>query len=197
MLIQAGWANDVQYLSVNYRSGPQIIALASQIAQNPELYTDYERNPQAAMRAAQGAADAHVAWTVLARGEERPMTYLPPIIRASLQKPFQTRALLVRNNWMKRDLESVLESMPGSRDKFEISTIHSAKGKEWDHVILTGLARGKFPSRANFWQTLSENVRSESRVLYVAVTRAKHCLEVFEADGGAFYPAIYNRRLDL
>lgn len=55
-----------------------------------------------------------------------------------------------------------------------LSTIHSAKGLEWDAVFLIGLVDGVLPS--SFALNDAENIEEESRLLYVAVTRAKDAL---------------------
>nr|MBP7056783.1 ATP-dependent helicase [Candidatus Omnitrophota bacterium] len=52
-----------------------------------------------------------------------------------------------------------------------LSTIHSAKGLEWDTVFLIGLVDGVLPSA--FALNDAESIEEESRLLYVAVTRAK------------------------
>ena len=54
-----------------------------------------------------------------------------------------------------------------------LSTVHSAKGLEWEHVFVINLAEGKFPS--SMAQT-PEEIEEERRLLYVAATRAKHNL---------------------
>jgi len=51
-----------------------------------------------------------------------------------------------------------------------LSTIHSAKGLEWDHVYIIGMHQKYFP---DFRET---DVEKERRLFYVAVTRAKKCL---------------------
>jgi superfamily I DNA/RNA helicase len=57
-----------------------------------------------------------------------------------------------------------------------LSTIHSAKGREADHVIIhPGLTQKTLVDMEN-------NPDSEARVWYVAVTRAKHTLEILEGD---------------
>ncbi len=60
------------------------------------------------------------------------------------------------------------------RDKLVLSTIHQAKGLEWDVVHLIRLLNGSFPhSRA----LLEPNgIEEERRLFYVAVTRAKKAL---------------------
>lgn len=51
-----------------------------------------------------------------------------------------------------------------------LSTVHSAKGLEWDTVFVINLADGKFPSSQ---AVLSEELEEERRLLYVAATRAR------------------------
>lgn len=52
-----------------------------------------------------------------------------------------------------------------------LSTIHSAKGLEWDTVFVIGLAEGRFPHQNT--TTPGEQWEEERRLLYVAATRAK------------------------
>ncbi len=55
-----------------------------------------------------------------------------------------------------------------------LSTIHSAKGLEWNTVFIIWLVDGRFPSYHNLHD--GEEVEEERRLLYVAVTRAKEHL---------------------
>lgn len=79
-----------------------------------------------------------------------------------------------------------------------LSTVHSSKGLEWDHVFIINLAEGKFPS--SMAQTVEE-IEEERRLLYVAATRAKKHLylvyprEVAQA-GRLGEPAMISRFLD-
>lgn len=58
-----------------------------------------------------------------------------------------------------------------------ISTIHSAKGREWKHVIVLNAVDGFIPSaRANTADAREE----ERRLLHVAMSRAKNTLEIVE-----------------
>ncbi len=54
-----------------------------------------------------------------------------------------------------------------------LTTIHSAKGLEWDRVWVVGAGDGQIPH-----PRCSENVAEERRLLYVAVTRARKELTV-------------------
>jgi len=61
-------------------------------------------------------------------------------------------------------------------DVLVLSTVHSAKGKEWDAVFLVWAADGWFPtSRA---LNDAEGLEEERRLMYVALTRARHHLAV-------------------
>lgn len=56
-------------------------------------------------------------------------------------------------------------------DCLTISTIHSAKGLEWDSVFIIGAVDGRFPSAYSF--NSFEEMEEELRLMYVATTRAK------------------------
>ena len=55
-----------------------------------------------------------------------------------------------------------------------LSTIHSAKGLEWNTVFVTHLLDGLLPSSSSLYKI--ENVEEERRLFYVACTRAKENL---------------------
>lgn len=59
-------------------------------------------------------------------------------------------------------------------DYLTLSTVHSAKGKEWDAVFVIALNEGHFPSRRGGERDLPE----ERRLFYVAVTRAGRYLHL-------------------
>jgi DNA helicase-2/ATP-dependent DNA helicase PcrA len=54
-----------------------------------------------------------------------------------------------------------------------LSSLHSAKGLEWDAVFLVGLADGTLPTQH---ARSAEALEEERRLLYVGVTRARHTL---------------------
>jgi DNA helicase II / ATP-dependent DNA helicase PcrA len=72
--------------------------------------------------------------------------------------------------------ESVEDLLPeGKEDEFlTLSTIHSAKGLEWNTVFVMYLVDGRFPA-AIATDTL-ESIEEERRLFYVACTRAKQRL---------------------
>lgn len=62
-------------------------------------------------------------------------------------------------------------------DWLVISTVHSAKGLEWDVVHLLNAADGNFPS--DMALTSKEGLEEERRLFYVAVTRPRRHLHVY------------------
>ena len=54
-----------------------------------------------------------------------------------------------------------------------LSTIHSAKGKEWQSVHILAVNEGAIPLQS------SQNIEEERRLLYVAITRAKKQLKLY------------------
>ncbi|MBV9345727.1 MAG: ATP-dependent helicase, partial [Gammaproteobacteria bacterium] len=61
-------------------------------------------------------------------------------------------------------------------DYLVLSTIHSAKGMEWDTVYVLNVVDGSFPSE--FAAGKAELLEEERRLLYVALTRAQNELHV-------------------
>jgi len=61
-------------------------------------------------------------------------------------------------------------------DYLILSTIHSAKGQEWDSVFVLNVADGNFPSE--FAAGKPDMIEEERRLLYVAMTRAKQELHL-------------------
>jgi DNA helicase-2/ATP-dependent DNA helicase PcrA len=61
-------------------------------------------------------------------------------------------------------------------DYLVLSTVHSAKGQEWEAVHILNVADGNFPSE--FSTGRADLVEEERRLLYVAMTRAKSELHV-------------------
>ena len=61
-------------------------------------------------------------------------------------------------------------------DYLILSTVHSAKGQEWDAVYILNVADGNFPSE--FSTGRADQIEEERRLLYVAMTRAKNDLHL-------------------
>ena len=61
-------------------------------------------------------------------------------------------------------------------ERVVLSTIHSAKGLEWDAVILLDLVEERFPSRHAMVR--EDDFEEERRLMYVACTRARESLDL-------------------
>ena len=61
-------------------------------------------------------------------------------------------------------------------DYLVLSTVHSAKGQEWDSVYVLNVSDGSFPSE--FSTGRAELIEEERRLLYVAMTRAQRDLHL-------------------
>ena len=76
------------------------------------------------------------------------------------------------------DATSDLAGKPNlDEDYLVLSTIHSAKGMEWDTVYLLNVVDGSFPSE--FATRKPELIEEERRLLYVAMTRARNELMLY------------------
>jgi len=78
------------------------------------------------------------------------------------------------------DPPSVTSDQAGAASKDDdyvvLSTIHSAKGQEWDNVYVLNVSDGNFPSE--FSTGRPELIEEERRLLYVAMTRARNELHL-------------------
>ncbi len=87
---------------------------------------------------------------------------------------------------------------PGTREEREeavvLSTIHSAKGLEWNVVIILDLVEERFPSRHALYRP--DDFEEERRLMYVACTRARDDLvlcvpsTIYNRGEGAHSPAM-------
>ena len=94
-----------------------------------------------------------------------------------------------------KDIKEKLKDANKSSSNISISTIHSAKGLEYDHVFLLDLVDGEFPQK-NILNAMDNSLlEEERRLFYVAMTRAKKTLTLFtiktrnekEVDTSIFY----------
>ena len=131
--------------------------------------------------------------------------YLPVLARRHPNEPYRQQDLAFFRIVVERyaDLASLLADLAldpettrqavntGAPDAGEglrpvaISTIHSAKGLEWDHVLLIGVDDRTLPSPWAVRRAARDGdegeLEEEKRLLYVAVTRARERLEVLHA----------------
>lgn len=74
--------------------------------------------------------------------------------------------------------------------KVVLSTVHQAKGLEWDVVFVIAVNPGDFPS---YFAVNEGNIDEEERVFYVAITRARDYLYLVRQKGGRSRPMMGNR----
>lgn len=91
------------------------------------------------------------------------------------------------DNW--HELFEVLleQEDPQNTDPSEsitISTVHKAKGLEWDHVHFLGFSKTKFPmeSKKDATDLTATDEEEERRLSYVAITRAKRYIHFYHAN---------------
>lgn len=94
--------------------------------------------------------------------------------------------------------EAIARPEDNGEERLVLSTIHQAKGLEWDVVFLMHVADNAFPSR----RALEDDggLEEERRLFYVAVTRARNRLFVsyplsFGYDGGFARPSLFLQEL--
>ena len=71
---------------------------------------------------------------------------------------------------------SEIEKSPRPDEYLTLSTIHSAKGLEWNAVFIIGAVEGRFPSVYSYNDP--DDMEEERRLMYVAATRAKNHLYI-------------------
>lgn len=74
-------------------------------------------------------------------------------------------------------LEDPTQKAEENTDLITLSTIHSAKGLEWDAVLIIDLVEDRFPSRHAVQK--ADEFEEERRLMYVACTRARKYLGLF------------------
>ena len=72
-------------------------------------------------------------------------------------------------------------------DKVNIMTLHSAKGLEFDTVILPGWEEGLFPHQRSLEESGEKGLEEERRLAYVGLTRAKNSLWITFAGSRRIY----------
>lgn len=74
-------------------------------------------------------------------------------------------------------LESPEEDENDNEGRVTLSTVHSAKGLEWNAVLIIDLVEDRFPSRHAL--SRPEDFEEERRLMYVACTRARKHLDLY------------------
>jgi DNA helicase-2/ATP-dependent DNA helicase PcrA len=111
---------------------------------------------------------------------------------AAIAERYRSTTSLLADMALEPPSDSVAGVLAGDGDDegmLTLSTIHSAKGLEWNTVFVLWAADGRFPSMYGVQD--DADIEEERRLMYVAVTRAKDRLYLT-------YPVeMYDRGLGL
>jgi DNA helicase-2/ATP-dependent DNA helicase PcrA len=174
----------------------------SPAARRDDLITRWPVAREAIPAGARATADGVVNALIAARAERRPgpraeglRDVLAPLVKARYADgPLRVQDLdqLVAAAHQARDArhfvaELVLDPPQSSADLAQpphldedylvLSTIHSAKGLEWDSVHVLAVYDGNFPACLS--AGTSEAIDEERRLLYVGMTRARRTLQLY------------------
>lgn len=177
----------------NAQSAPLLAALAARgiaaTVLGGKRFFDLPEVRQAVM-ALRGASVAPVETTFLAAVRDvlrsLGLTDDPPPAGGALRDAWEARAAVLRlaeeappDMTLRRFTDELLAR---GRDQHEpslrtvtLATLHAAKGLEWDHVHLVGLAEGLLPIS---YATGFEAIDEERRLTYVGITRAARTLSL-------------------
>ena len=93
-------------------------------------------------------------------------------------------------------LDQLIDEAADPEAPITLSTVHSAKGREFDSVWLINLVEGVFPAGPAVEENLVGNsalLEEEARMFYVAATRAKTCLTLCTTDRFCGYELLPSR----
>ncbi len=85
---------------------------------------------------------------------------------------------------LQEGFNNALANNTNNDEKIILSTVHQAKGLEWEAVFVINLASGQFPNDRALRE--SDGLEEERRLFYVAVTRAKKFLHLTYSLSGGF-----------
>lgn len=160
------------FLTDNFRSQKNIVTLGNRVIR---LSSDFIKKKLKANFSATAKSILYIG-SAAKSPENLWISYLKKNKHKSL-------TILVRTNYLKNILEKHLP------ENMQVMTIHAAKGLEFDNVLVFGVSQHVFPHR---WADFDEEVR----LLYVAVTRAKHSLQFLAWETpyaySSFLPFLHN-----
>jgi DNA helicase II / ATP-dependent DNA helicase PcrA len=181
------------------RSIPYLVRGGERFYERPEVrqaLLTLRTKARAMTGSEQGSAVEHMKEVLIALG----WTVQPPEGAGAIRERWESLAALLS---VAEDLEAEATDGPATPDGFQgrlslqdvsaeldrradaqhvpaaqgvtVSTLHSAKGLEWDAVALLGIHEGSLPF---VLATSPEQISEEQRLLYVGVTRARRLLRV-------------------
>ncbi len=178
-------------LETNYRSTPQVLDAANAlIGKGLRLRPTRAAGPAIEVEAAsdeQTEAAEVVAWLVAQQQSGLAWRDLAVLCRINAQAdPIKAELESAGVPFRVRDLDPMSggrrEPVDDDQDQVTLSTMHSAKGLEWEAVAIIGLSEGLVPFAL---ATTAAELAEERRLLYVALTRARTRVRLSWASGGA------------
>lgn len=86
-------------------------------------------------------------------------------------------------------------------DQIILTTVHSAKGLEWDHVAIMDAVQGIFPRIPDCGLGYSEEckqaIEEERRCMYVSITRARKDLKIYCPENASLYGHWYPGEISM
>ena len=151
----------ILYLCNNYRSGSKIVSAASElIKHNKKRYNkDFK-----AHNCISGEVNVFKFYDF-----DEQITAIATALK-NIEK--QSFAVLCRTN---ADKIYCIKKLKQFSDKIKILTMHECKGLEFDYVWIINAMDGICPFRHSLYDS---DIEEERRLFYVAVTRAKMCLNI-------------------
>lgn len=147
----------IHSLNTNYRSKKEIVGVSNRlIAKNTFRSRRF-------IKALRGRGGKVLFYKALSFEDEAAIT-------ATIQKKHEqdhSIGVLYRNNWQGAYLQKMLDNQRNTM----FMTIHSAKGLEFDTVIICGVKDRLLPDPYT-------DIEEERRLMYVALTRAKNYLHI-------------------
>jgi DNA helicase-2/ATP-dependent DNA helicase PcrA len=149
-------------------------------------FGDYAENIQKVFEVLKQAAPQNLA---PAEKTFQVLQYYEPILRAryddhqkrkkdlemfqNITERYKEMGALLTDIALEPPNESIVDvESPGPEDEYlTLSTIHSAKGLEWNSVFIIYALEGRFPTMRSV--ASDEEIEEERRLMYVACTRAK------------------------
>lgn len=195
-------------LDTDYRSTPEVVAYANRVLSASPERSDYlklksKRSNGARVNVARYPSDQDEALGVVKSisrlvsrgvqpGQCAVLTRInaqQKIICAALKQAGLHYQVRTDSGWQRSisaselaqlDTQQLLQTLRGQGPGLvTVSTIHAAKGLEFDHVFLVGCSEGLLPFGS---PGVGSALEEERRLMYVAVTRAANSLHVSFAD---------------